>query len=108
MAQRRSLTEGIKSAKPVSREEEEFVYGKNDNAADAKPPQTSQPSYREEPAPGMNRTGRVLLSARVLPELATLLKRVSLERQLAGREPHSQQDIVEIALTEWFKKHGHL
>jgi hypothetical protein len=41
------------------------------------------------------------LTSRIRPEVATALKRMSLERRLAGREPNTVQDIVEEALDAW-------
>ncbi len=112
MAERRSLSEGIKNAKAADPQvEEAFVYGKPANNSQSQKTQIRPPApdYREDANGGglMNR-GRVLLSARVLPELAAILKRISLEHQLAGKEPSSQQEIIEIALTDWLRKHGHM
>lgn len=52
--------------------------------------------------------GRVPVGARIRTELATALKRASLERQLHGIEPHSLQDILEEAIEPWLFRHGYL
>jgi len=52
--------------------------------------------------------GRVPVGARVRTELAALLKRASLERQLQGIQPNSVQDIIENALELWLHKQGYL
>lgn len=112
MAERRPLTEGLKTPKGVDPEKEAaFVFGQPANGA-ARPKEVKElspmPNYREESSAGpMLTPGRVLLSARVNPELASKLKRVSLERQLAGKEPNSQQEIIEIALANWLHENGY-
>jgi hypothetical protein len=52
--------------------------------------------------------GRVPVGARIRTELASALKRASLERQLQGLEPNSVQDILEDALEPWLRTHGYL
>ena len=51
--------------------------------------------------------GLVAVTVRLRPELAGVLKRTSLERQLAGKSPHTQQEIVESALDSWLRKNGY-
>jgi hypothetical protein len=48
------------------------------------------------------------VTVRLKPEIAAALKRASLERQLAGEEIYTQQDLVELALEPWLKAEGHL
>ena len=52
------------------------------------------------------RVGLVPVTVRLQPEIASALKRVSLERQLAGMDVYSQQDILEEVLEPWLKKEG--
>ena len=46
------------------------------------------------------------MTVRLRPEIAVALKRASLERQLAGEELFTQQDIVEQALEPWLRQEG--
>lgn len=48
----------------------------------------------------------VPVTVRLRPEVASALKRASLERQLNGIETYTQQDIVEEALLPWLKAEG--
>jgi len=48
------------------------------------------------------------VTVRLRPELAVALKRASLERQLAGEELFTQQEIVEQALEPWLREEGYL
>ncbi len=59
---------------------------------------------RKSPVP----VGLIPVTVRLKPEFAAALKRASLERQLAGEEIFTQQDLVEIALEPWLKKEGFL
>ena len=52
--------------------------------------------------------GRVPITTRARPEVATALKRASLQRQLAGVEPYHVQDIVEEALENWLSSKGYV
>ncbi|QEG37708.1 hypothetical protein [Bythopirellula goksoeyrii] len=52
--------------------------------------------------------GLIPVTVRLKPEIAAALKRASLERQLAGEEIYTQQDLVEEALEPWLKGEGHL
>lgn len=51
--------------------------------------------------------GLIPITVRLSPEIAGALKRASLERQLAGEEFFSQQEIVDRALTTWLQENGH-
>jgi hypothetical protein len=53
-------------------------------------------------------TGRVPITTRIRSDLATGLKRASLERQLSGETPNTVQDILEQALEPWLKEKGYL
>ena len=48
----------------------------------------------------------VPVTVRLRPEIASALKRASLQRQLDGVETHTQQDIVEEALLPWLRAEG--
>jgi hypothetical protein len=48
----------------------------------------------------------VPVTVRLRPEIASALKRASLERQLNGVETYTQQDIVEEALLPWLRAEG--
>ncbi len=50
--------------------------------------------------------GLIPVTVRLRPEVAAALKRASLERQLSGAEPNTQQEIVEQSLKPWLKKEG--
>ena len=50
--------------------------------------------------------GLIPVTVRLRPEIAAALKRASLERQLSGAEPNTQQEIVEQALKPWLKREG--
>ena len=95
MAERRTLAEGIK---PLERSvEEAFVYNAKPKPAD------------EPPLPARRTTiDRIPLTSRIRADLATALKRASLERQLNGIEPSAVQEILEEALEPWLKKNGYL
>lgn len=52
--------------------------------------------------------GLIPVTVRLRPDIAGALKRASLERQLAGEEPHTQQDLVELALEPWLQSEGYI
>lgn len=52
--------------------------------------------------------GMIPITVRLPPELAAALKRASLERQLAGADLCTQQDLVARALELWFREHERL
>ena len=52
--------------------------------------------------------GLIPVTVRLRPEIAGALKRASLERQLAGEEPNTQQDLVELALEPWLSENGYI
>ncbi len=122
MPKRRSLISGLTpSPKADPRKEEEFVYGRKEPARESakkKPrPQPEVPSPPPAPAPVVEvapeqlagtSPGRSPLTTRLRSDLATALKRASLERQLAGQAPNTVQDILEEALEPWLKEHGYL
>jgi hypothetical protein len=52
--------------------------------------------------------GLIPVTVRLRPALAGALKRASLERQLAGEEVFTQQELVEQALEPWLRSLGYL
>ena len=59
-------------------------------------------------APGIAPVGLIPVTVSLRPELAGALKRASLERQLAGEEDFTQQELVEQALEPWLKSLGYI
>ena len=102
MADRRPLVEGIKGPDVPRTVEEQFVFG-------AKPPSAPTEPAAEAPArPAAPPVGRSPLTTRLRADLAAALKRASLERELAGVEPHTVQDMLEAALEPWLRANGYL
>lgn len=52
--------------------------------------------------------GLIPVTIRLRPEIAGALKRASLERQLAGEETYTQQELVESALEPWLIEEGYI
>lgn len=102
MAERRPLTEGLRTAAvpmPASVDpkiEKDFVYG-------VKPKPEASPTTT-----AAQNLSRVPLSTRIRGDFAAALKRASLERQLSGVDPHTLQDILEQAIEPWLKSNGYL
>jgi hypothetical protein len=102
MAERRSLAEGIKQTPTqLTSRERDFVYGDKPSAADQSP---------AVPANGATvaQLSRVPISTRMRGDFAQALKRASLQRQLAGTEPNTLQDILEEAVEPWLRNNGYL
>lgn len=57
---------------------------------------------------GIRPVGLIPVTVRLRPEVAGGLKRASLERQLAGEDTFTQQDLVEQLLGPWLRAHGFL
>ncbi len=70
-----------------------------------KPPAAKRPDVHSGP-PRLLATLLVPVTVRLRPEVASALKRASLERQLNGVETYTQQDIVEEALLPWLRAEG--
>jgi hypothetical protein len=104
MNERRTLLEGLKSIPPVDpRLEKDFVY----QAKSTDGERTPQPVATSTPTPHPP-IARAPISTRIRAEMAAALKRASLERQLAGIEPYTLQDILEAAIEPWLKAHDYL
>lgn len=124
MKERRSLVEGLKTDPEMQKLEEEFVFGAKRRSEPAIEPVEDEPSLpkvSEEAPPAaappallVDRTvlpqisGRVPVTTRCTPEVASALKRASLQRQLAGVEPYYVQDIMEEALEQWLRGKGYV
>ncbi len=93
MADRRPLTEGLKSPTPSS-QEKAFVYG--------------EPTQKATIPTAAPNTARVPISTRIRGDFAVALKRCSLQRQLEGLEPNTLQDILEQAIEPSLKSNGYL
>jgi hypothetical protein len=68
-----------------------------------------EPVRRKRTKPtGIAPVGLIPITVRLRPEIAGALKRASLERQLTGDDPFTQQEIVEQALEPWLRSGGYL
>jgi hypothetical protein len=105
MAERRALIEGLKPKAPQidPAKEKEFVFGPKEVATES----DESPAVETTPTPS-NFNARVPLSTRMRSDLATALKRASLERQLLRVEPNTLTDILEQAVEPWLRQHGYL
>ncbi len=96
-------------AEPAPEVEADVVQDKlgegKGNAVPAKRP--AKPAAQKRPEPlRLLATLLVPVTVRLRPEIASALKRASLERQLNGIETYTQQDIVEEALLPWLQAEG--
>lgn len=99
MTQRRSLVDGLQETPAVDEIEKQFVYGEKAAAEKEQPDSRASEAEQQQVMPQFK--GRVPLTTRCRPELASAIKRASLERQLQGMEPSRIQDIIEQALEQW-------
>lgn len=108
MAERRPLIAGLKTADPEL--ERQFVHaGKIETPPPAKPSAPPPPAPAESrEGKGQKPTGKQPLTTRIRADFAAALKRASLERQLAGEEPNTLQDILEEALDPWLRTRGYI
>lgn len=104
MADRRTLAEALNKATPAPidpEREQKFVTAakaqSNPLGATVVPPMSVTAVINRSP-----------FSTRLRTDFAAALKRASLERQLAGREPNSVQEILEEALETWLRTNGSL
>ncbi len=106
MSERRSLVTGLDETPELRAKEEKFVFG--DEAAK---PETPLKEVSKEAEPQQQKIlpqmeGRVPVTIRCRPEIASSVKRVALKRQLDGIEPFRMQDILEQALENWLRDHA--
>ena len=109
MADRRPLVEGLKPppAPLPAGIEKEFIYGSKPPAAletAVAPAAAAKPAKQPVSKPPM----RMPISTRMRSDFVAAMKRASLERQLAGIEPSSLQDILEEAVEPWLRSNGYL
>jgi hypothetical protein len=115
MADRRSITEGLKAtpnAAPVDPlAAREFIHGVKTSTPGAT---GSNPGHAGGAPTNTASTGqgsvhstltRVPISTRIREDFAKALKRASLQRQLEGIEPSTLQDILEEAVEPWLRNH---
>lgn len=112
MAERRTLTEGLKATPTVDPAiAEEFVYGSKKNGGAGRDADISgagagpsaHASGQSSTTSAIPTLTRVPISTRVREDFARALKRASLERQLNGVEPNTLQDILEEAIEPWLR-----
>lgn len=98
MTERRSLVDGLKSQTPPvdPQREQEFIRGAKGKASATTGDGAAAPINTRSP-----------LSTRIRADIATALKRASLERQLKGIEPNTLCDILEEAIEPWLKANGY-
>jgi hypothetical protein len=102
MAERRSLTQGLKETPAVDPAvAREFIHA--GKTTGLRQPAATVPA---EPAPPA--VTRASISTRIRSDFAAALKRASLERQLKGIEPNTLQDILEEAIEPWLRDNGYV
>ena len=104
MAERRSLTTAVHS---IPHADPEVVRAFVTQDKKPVPAVAESPVTRPPLIAGFQPVGLIPITVRLRPEIAGALKRSSLERQLAGAEFFSQQEIVERALAAWLRENGH-
>lgn len=134
MKERRSLVEGLRVDPELEKIERAFVHGHAPSSLATQPAVVTVPPKEpevvvENPVPAViaeapkelaakegtpdsrilpQMHGRVPVTTRCRPEVASALKRASLQRQLAGSEPFYVQDIMEQALENWLRERGYI
>jgi len=102
MADRRTLTEGLKATPQVAPDiARRFISGDTDAAK----PAVTNPAVSSASSQPFN---RVPLSTRIRGDFSEALKRASLERQLNKVEPNTLQDILEVCIEPWLKTNGYI
>lgn len=121
MSKRRSLTAGVNTvpdADPeavrsfITQERKPTPETEQELAAVAPAASVSKAVVSKPKKPKRTKTvtpvGLIPVTVRLRPELAGALKRASLERQLSGEEPNTQQDLVELVLEPWLAENGYV
>lgn len=111
MKERRPLIAGLTESGVDSAVERAFVHG--DKAIPAEEsPTLATPAPTVEAREGQGRPAatqsRMPLTSRARADLAIVLKRASLQRQLNGQVPNSLQDLLDEALEAWLRSNGYL
>jgi len=89
-----------------------FVLGSQESPALEEPPVhvESQPSSYSENLQARNLSssdeGMVTITVRLKPRIVTAIRRASMERKITRRQPYTQQEIMETALSEWLRING--
>ena len=122
MSKRRSLTAGVNTVPDTDPEAvRQFIKQERKTAPQIEPelavvgpspgvasqPVSSKPKKAKR-SKSVTPVGLIPVTVRLRPEIAGALKRASLERQLAGEEPNTQQDLVELALEPWLQSEGYV
>ena len=123
MVERRALSAGLTDAEAIDPKlAEDFIYDKKPRlpAKNSPPEPATEKPAAPPPLPDaivaaaqvpasspLTGVGRVAVGARFRTELATALKRASLQRQLQGIHPFAVQEILEEAAELWLVKNGH-
>lgn len=94
MAERRKLVDAITSSAPTP-QERDFVFSGSHRA--------------ETPVrhPTPRKVARTPLTTRLRDDYAHAIKQASLKRQMDDAEPSSVHAIVEEAIGDWLRTHGH-
>ena len=122
MAERKSLVAGLAVVPEADPEAvRSFITQEPKQAKTPAEPQSVPPTDQKKKEkseskprkPIRSKTGpihvaMIPVTVRLKPEIASALKRASLERQLHGETPSTQQEIVELALDPWLKTNGYL
>jgi hypothetical protein len=96
-----------KAAAPVTTEDEPADEVEEGRKASAPAKRPAKPAAQKRTElPRLLGTLLIPVTVRLRPEIASALKRASLERQLNGIETYTQQDIVEEALLPWLQAEG--
>jgi len=89
----------------------------SDDAAEARRSPVRSPTVRRTMRPRVNREPvpvpnldhlRVGVTVRIHPEIANALRRAHLEQKIRRQSPGTQQEIVEVALSDWLERNGFL
>lgn len=102
----RVVPEPPPAAEPVAPAAPATVQAAGEGTAPAVSPPPKPPAAKRPDPPRLLATLLVPVTVRLRPEVASALKRASLERQLNGVETYTQQDIVEEALLPWLRAEG--
>lgn len=68
----------------------------------------TQIATRSKHSAELTRPGLQNLTTRLSPDTTLLLKRMVLQQQLKNQKPDTRQDLIEVALREWARRHGYL
>jgi len=98
-----------KVAKTATQQEPKTEDRSANGTGDASPADTrtrTSPRPRQKAAP-TEKVVRENVSLRLRPETNELLTEAALRQKLKKEPPDSRQDIADVALWDWFRKHGY-